>query len=1063
MKQKKKNNGFTLVELLTTILLISIVLGIATYSIINTLNKSKDESKNITYENLMTGARIYVQENQEKIIWKDNDTNINEKFTCISVKTLVNQSLIEKDKIEKYEGELPYYIIVTKNNNGSIVSEKADTNDENGLCKSTQIIDIPTSDEVCKTRTYDPATTSKEITEYLTTLPNDAKYSFTYIGTKEKNPNTNTFDAGTYEFKVDLEEGHIWEDGTTEDKAITCTIKKATPSVKLEPTGEDIDNIQIGTPIEPSPILTTDVPGKIIIKPSNPNYIEATVDESNTTTIEEDEEKEIIITPLATREIENSITITLIPEDTTNYYSSSVPFIIGKTKKIKIPIPTEEKYCSNPNYNGNEQLLIKNIDSIKGFSFDKNTGTDVGTYPLTASLKYGYIWDDGTTTPKTINCNIAEKQIKVTYNSNGGTTCNPNNKNIIYSEKYGELCLPQKSNYLFLGWYTSLTGGTKITADSTVTTSNDHTLYARWKEVSCTINYSGTLGKNGWYTSAGEVTLTTSNMLTSEIKETNVTTNSSEPFTKLANTTQEETAGTTWYGSVKDINDHTITCQKSIKVDKTPPTDPIIDNPSNGEWTNKRFSLTLNTTENLSGMEKWQYRYNDKTTYNKYSDSNLETYETPEFTDRDYVITLRACDQAGNCSNENSTNIKIDTIAPTTPVITNENANTWVNTPYSITATTKEKGSGIEKWLTRTNDAILKSKYTTSSTTFTSNKLSLANAEYKVQACDVAGNCSNESITNIKVDTIAPVITSLVNPTNETWTNQPFALTGNATEEQSGIAYWQYKYAAIDWQTYNNSAKTSFVTTDYSAERNELTYLRVCDKVGNCSEEKSTWIKIDKTAPEIPTIIKSKDELPTTPPLYLDVSSEDPVVNGSSSGLKLWYYKYDKPSEGDPTDWTPYPNSQGQTTFTTSGFSKLRNDYVNIRVCDVAGNCSQNKTQVYLVETVSTCSESNPTACQILYICKSAAPDEFEPDHTFIRNLPSFNSTQELTLWTGSPVYKISETEKFYYVYVGEDVEWSTQNKYYNLGRYGYIYKGCLRTSPPSETGNWCTETECSG
>lgn len=46
-------------------------------------------------------------------------------------------------------------------------------------------------------------------------------------------------------------------------------------------------------------------------------------------------------------------------------------------------------------------------------------------------------------------------------------------------EVYGTLPIPKRSGYVFDGWYTSRTGGTRISESSTVTTTR--TLYAHWQ------------------------------------------------------------------------------------------------------------------------------------------------------------------------------------------------------------------------------------------------------------------------------------------------------------------------------------------------------------------------------------------------------------------------------------------------------------------------------------------------------------------------------------------------------------------------------------------------------
>lgn len=39
---------------------------------------------------------------------------------------------------------------------------------------------------------------------------------------------------------------------------------------------------------------------------------------------------------------------------------------------------------------------------------------------------------------------------------------------------------PEREGYTFAGWYTAITGGTRVTAKTIVSTANDHDLYIRW-------------------------------------------------------------------------------------------------------------------------------------------------------------------------------------------------------------------------------------------------------------------------------------------------------------------------------------------------------------------------------------------------------------------------------------------------------------------------------------------------------------------------------------------------------------------------------------------------------
>ncbi|MCR4625956.1 MAG: leucine-rich repeat protein, partial [Lachnospiraceae bacterium] len=78
--------------------------------------------------------------------------------------------------------------------------------------------------------------------------------------------------------------------------------------------------------------------------------------------------------------------------------------------------------------------------------------------------------------------------VTVSFNANGGygqQYLDGESKTVIYGEAYGELpaapAAPQGKQ--FDGWYTAKVGGGKVTSNTKVGTSTDHTLYAHWKVV----------------------------------------------------------------------------------------------------------------------------------------------------------------------------------------------------------------------------------------------------------------------------------------------------------------------------------------------------------------------------------------------------------------------------------------------------------------------------------------------------------------------------------------------------------------------------------------------------
>ena len=71
--------------------------------------------------------------------------------------------------------------------------------------------------------------------------------------------------------------------------------------------------------------------------------------------------------------------------------------------------------------------------------------------------------------------------VTLTFDSNGGTACSPNSitKQIVIST-WGELCTPTREGYDFVGWFTSKTGGKKITENSRA--EDNLIIYAQWKQ-----------------------------------------------------------------------------------------------------------------------------------------------------------------------------------------------------------------------------------------------------------------------------------------------------------------------------------------------------------------------------------------------------------------------------------------------------------------------------------------------------------------------------------------------------------------------------------------------------
>lgn len=71
-----------------------------------------------------------------------------------------------------------------------------------------------------------------------------------------------------------------------------------------------------------------------------------------------------------------------------------------------------------------------------------------------------------------------EERYRVTYDTNGGDTIDPNYKEVVQDNAIGTLPIPTRENYVFKGWYTGIESGIEVTSD--YIPNSDITLYARW-------------------------------------------------------------------------------------------------------------------------------------------------------------------------------------------------------------------------------------------------------------------------------------------------------------------------------------------------------------------------------------------------------------------------------------------------------------------------------------------------------------------------------------------------------------------------------------------------------
>ena len=343
------------------------------------------------------------------------------------------------------------------------------------------------------------------------------------------------------------------------------------------------------------------------------------------------------------------------------------------------------------------------------------------------------------------------------------------------------------------------------------------------------------------------------------------------------------------------------TAKSMIKIDTMPPTCTNRGGTGQGDdkWINYAITLFGDCDDPLSpdpdGVHSKCVQDTVSTPVNNYANISPGT----------------VADNAGNTTNCLAEIVQIDLVKPKITSVTNRYDNSWTNAPidtskakYRIDLTGEDYGfvghaSGLKYYAftyptsTRTaSDGTSESgawheydgssgKYPLYSKTadLTAVTTSTFSAERDMQVvfevCDRAGNCSDPVVDNsnstIRIDTTKPVIDTVVNNYNSdgnTWqsatvlaangdgytiditSHDPLTYTPNENIS-SGLAKHSYSYnPTLSWTDYSNSNSENFTTTKFTAERNQNVYFRVCDNAGNCSDSKTSNIKIDNTAPK---------------------------------------------------------------------------------------------------------------------------------------------------------------------------------------------------------------------
>ena len=138
---KLNRKGYTLIELLAVILIISLIIALSIFGIIKAINSSKGKAATLSEKSIKEAAETYATEkNDDSSYWLDI-TDKENKYFCITIEELMNKGLLDKKaNIESKDFDIHSYVLVKKNkvtmvnSKAEILTEDKDNSDGYKVC-----------------------------------------------------------------------------------------------------------------------------------------------------------------------------------------------------------------------------------------------------------------------------------------------------------------------------------------------------------------------------------------------------------------------------------------------------------------------------------------------------------------------------------------------------------------------------------------------------------------------------------------------------------------------------------------------------------------------------------------------------------------------------------------------------------------------------------------------------------------------------------------------------------------------------------------------------------------
>lgn len=330
--------------------------------------------------------------------------------------------------------------------------------------------------------------------------------------------------------------------------------------------------------------------------------------------------------------------------------------------------------------------------------------------------------------------------------------------------------------------------------------------------------------------------------------------------------------------------------------------DPLTSDDAPSGWQNANVTISLNASDNLSGINHTSYRVGG----GNWTNNSVINFTT----DGNFSVEYFSVDVAGNQESTRNASVAVDQTAPSLNVSA---ASGWQNQSFTVSFSPLDATSGVENYfIVRGNESFNSTNVTISSE---------GNTSVTFSATDKANN-TNATVRQVLLDLTAPATTT---DAPSGWQTSNVTLVFNASDNLSGVNHTSYR---IDGGSWINSSNASLSDGNHSVE-----YFSA-DRAGNQEAVSNVSVLVDTIAPSIKNFTRNQ----TSPGVNESVLFSAIISDNTTLDVTI-------------TINQTHNTTQNNTTYSYNhSFAQPGNYDVTVSASDQAGHQANKTLQVTVYE-----------------------------------------------------------------------------------------------------------------